>query len=92
MAYEDPTDRPKVHGSSIYTAVFFPHDAVSTGLTPDGRNAVCTLGQYHGQEVTYYAGAAWSRYDVPDFTVWQHVIRHEMTAIQQPLRVTISRK
>lgn len=93
VAYEDPTDRPKVHGSSVYTAVFFlHHPQAAAALTPDKRNAVCTIGGYRGEKVTYYAGAAWSRYDVPDFTVWQHVIRHEMTAIQQPLRVTISRK
>ncbi|MGN1213376.1 MAG: DUF4861 family protein [Bacteroidaceae bacterium] len=92
VAYEDPTDRPKVHGSSIYTAAFFPFNDVCATKSPDGRNAVCTMPGYRGEAVTYYAGAAWSRYDVADFSVWQQVVRREMTAIRQPLRVTLSKK
>lgn len=90
IAYEDPTDRPEVHGSSIYTAVCFPFHAVATGLSPDKRNAVGTIKGYRGEEVTYYAGAAWSRYDMADFTLWKHTIKREMEAVEQPLAVHIS--
>ena len=89
VAYEDPTEQPQVHGSSIYTAVFFPFNAVSTGLTPDKLNAVCTIKRYQGEEITYYAGASWSRYDVADFTAWKQTIKREMAAVNQPMSVAV---
>ena len=63
---------------------------MTTGLSPDKRNAVGTIKGYRGEEVTYYAGAAWSRYDMADFTLWKHTIKREMEAVEQPLAVHIS--
>ena len=36
---------------------------------------------------TYYAGAGWSRYDVPDMEVWRHLIETAME--KKALTVTI---
>ena len=73
VLYADPTDRPDVSGSTIFTGALFPGDSVTIGRTPDGRNAVGIISGYHGQPVTYYAGAGWSNYDVPDMTTWKHI-------------------
>ena len=74
IVYADPTDRPDVSGSTIYVAALFPDDRATIGRTPDNRNAVGIIADYHGEPVTYYAGAGWSRYDVPDMTVWRHIV------------------
>lgn len=74
IMYADPTDRPDVHGSTIYVAALFPNDTVSLGKTPDGRNAVGMIPDYTGQPVTYYSGAAWSDYDAPDFDTWHTIV------------------
>ena len=87
VAYADPTDRRDVHGSQIYTAVVFPNDKVTTGKTPDGRNAVCMIQNYTGSQVTYYAGAGWSSYDVMDFDVWKDIV--ENMAEGNKLKVTV---
>lgn len=80
LLYADPTDRPDVHGSTIFVGAFFPDNDVVIGKTPDGRNAVGMLKDYTGQPVTYYAGAAWSSYDVPDMDFWKLTADRFMTA------------
>lgn len=76
-----------MHGSQIYTAVVFPNDKVTTGKTHDGRNAVCMIQNYTGSQVTYYAGAGWSSYDVMDFDVWKDIV--ENMAEGNKLKVTV---
>lgn len=89
VAYADPTDQPKVHGSEIYVAVLFPYNDVRTGKSPDGRNAIVMLDNYHGQPVTYYAGAAWSRYDIANFDIWKLTVGQAADDYRQPLTVTV---
>lgn len=89
VAYADPTDRPDVHGSEIYVAALFPYNGVTTGTTPDGKNAVGMIADYKGEPVTYYAGAAWSRYDIADFDIWKLTVKAAMDAYKNPLKVEI---
>ena len=49
---------------------------------------VTTLSQE--KTFTYYAGSAWSKYDVPTMTVWEQLIRHYANNIKNPLKVTIT--
>lgn len=87
VAYADITDRPDITGSTIYVATLFPKNQVKIGKTPDGDNAVGMITGYKGQPITYYAGAGWSRYDVPDMEVWRHLIETAME--KEALTVTI---
>ena len=92
-AYADPTDRPDVHGSEIYVAALFPYHKVVMGKTPDGKNAVGMIKNYKGEKVTYFAGAAWSLYDIPNFTVWKEIVRSCMECYsdrQRMLRESIT--
>ena len=89
VAYADPTDRPDVHGSEIYVAVLFPNNNVKTGRTPDDRNLVEMIEDYRGEPVTYFAGAGWSRYDVPNFTIWKQLVTDFINNVKQPLSVNI---
>lgn len=82
VAYADPTDRPDVHGSEIYVAAVFPYNNVNIGKTPDGRNAVGMISGYKGEPVTYYAGAGWSRYDVPNFEIWKALVANAAQELQ----------
>lgn len=49
IVYADPTDRPDVSGSTIYVAALFPDDKATIGRTPDNRNAVGIITDYHGE-------------------------------------------
>lgn len=92
VAYADPTDRPNVHGSEIYVAALFPYNKVRTGKTPDDRNLVGMIDGYKGSPVTYYAGAGWSRYDVPNFSIWKELVKEFLEGINQPLTVSVGEK
>lgn len=89
VAYADPTDRPDVHGSEIYVAALFPYNEVTTGKTPDGRNAVGMIANYKGEPVTYYSGAAWSRYDIANFNIWKETVKEAMDDYRNALTVSI---
>lgn len=82
VTYADPTDRPDVHGSEIYVAAVFPYNNVEMGKTPDNRNAVGMISGYKGKTVTYYAGAGWSRYDVPNFEIWKSLVENAARELQ----------
>lgn len=89
VAYADPTDRPDVHGSEIYVAALFPYNNVKTGKTPDGKNAVGMISNYKGEPITYYAGAAWSRYDIANFNIWKTTVDLAIEGYKNPLTITI---
>ena len=40
-----------------------------------------------GQPFVYYAGSAWSLYDVPTHTAWQETLRHEAAILQNGLQL-----
>ncbi len=50
------------------------------------------IADYKGQPVTYYTGAAWSRYDIPNFNFWNTYVAEWMNYYQTPLTVTISKQ
>lgn len=90
VAYADPTDRPDVHSSEIYVAALFPYNSnVQTGMSPDGKNAVGIINNYRGEPVTYYAGAAWSRFDIANFNIWKTTVETAMDEYRDCLSVTI---
>lgn len=90
VTYADPTDRPDVHSSEIYVATLFPYNSnAKTGMSPDGKNGVCIIDGYKGEPVTYYAGAAWSRFDIANFNVWKATVETAMEEYKNSLSVSI---
>lgn len=87
VTYADPTDNPRLHNSQIYVAAVFPYNKVETKLSPDKRNAVGVVKNYHGEPVTYYAGSAWSGYDVRTYPQWQLLVEEFVAGKAQPLQV-----
>ena len=92
LTYADVTDNPKVHGSEVYVAALFPHNKVNIGKSPDQKNVIGMIADYKGQPITYYTGAAWSRYDIPNFNFWNTYVAEWMNYYQAPLTVTISKQ
>lgn len=90
VIYADHTDRPDVHGSEIYVAALFPYNDITTGITPDNLNAAGFITPYSGQPITYYAGAAWSMYDVPNAQIWEQIVQQSLIRyLGTPFNVSI---
>lgn len=87
VSYTDPTDQPRVHQAPLYVAALFP-----TGKVVTRRHRGHALGiveGYHGQPYTYYAGSAWSKYDVRTPKEWQARIQWFLDGLRQPLQVSL---
>lgn len=89
VTYADPTDNPRLHNSQIYVAALFPYNKVDTGLSPDKRNAVGIVRHYRGERITYFAGSAWSGYDVRTYPQWQLLADESLQAKCHPMDVTV---
>ena len=92
LTYADPTDKPNVHASEIYVAALFPHNKVEIGKSPDQKNIIGMMADYKGQPITYYTGAAWSRYDIPNFNFWNMYVAEWVNYYQTPLTITINKQ
>ena len=97
IKFERPTDQPRHHGYQLYVAALFPEGAETQTLMlkqPQGEIAGHALGIVRkatvGQRYTYYAGSAWSCYDVRTFREWQLRIEEFLEAVKSPLAVTLS--
>lgn len=102
IAYADPLDHPATMNGEHYLGVFIPKSAtdkknkVTTSYLPlpekrSGAIAHALIQTTYtpGQPFIYYTGSAWSLYDVPTFSIWQNVIRHEQAkASGQSLHIT----
>ena len=93
--YADPTDNPDGNGCQIYVGALFPEDAAVRYL-PLARpragacgHAVGVRRLKAGERYTYYAGAAWSAYDVRSMDEWQLRLEHQRRALADPLAVTL---
>lgn len=90
VAYTDPTDNPTRHHSQIYVGVLFPDGANRTVVLEGSHShAVGIIDNYSGQPLTYYAGAAWSSYDVPNEAHWLLCIDDLRNQLRNPLAVDI---
>ena len=83
VQYADPTDNPMANASQLYVACLFPLQKVSTRV--DYGHAIGVTSLQVGEHWTYYAGSAWSKYDVRNQIEWQARISTVLQAMQQPL-------
>ena len=96
VAYADAMDHPEVMNGQIYIACLFPNNLKEVKYIPKQQEEASAVGHVVGicnydpdDAFTYYFGTAWSKYDVPDLTVWQaHLLRYA-DCIKQPLSVNI---
>lgn len=87
VCYTDPTDQPYVHQAPLYVAALFPNGTVETRR--HCNHALGILPQYDGRPYTYYAGSAWSKYDVRTPDEWTARIRWFLTCLRNPLQVRL---
>ena len=87
VSYTDPTDQPRVHQAPLYVAVLFPDGQVETRR--HRGHALGILPRYDGSPYTYYAGSAWSKYDVRTPDEWASRIRWFLNSQRQPLQVSL---
>lgn len=100
VAYADPTDDVRRNNFQLYVACLFPGADVRTAFQPfkvrhDGATGHA-LGIFRNmadrQRVTYYFGAAWSKYDVRTFGQWDLAINEFLRGLASPLEVNVKAK
>jgi hypothetical protein len=97
VQYADPTDNPKGQNFQIYVGVIFPEGDVETRFLEnpthsDGiqGHALCVhRGLQPAERLTYYWGAAWSKYDCRSQQEWQLIIDRQRRQLQHPLSVRL---
>ena len=93
VQYADPTENITFNNCQLFVAALFPNGEVTTKKLLDAPangsegHALGIVDNYRGQPYTYYAGSAWSRYDVRTQAEWQQRIDWMMATIEQPLTV-----
>ena len=96
VAYADPMDHPEAMNGLIYIACLFPDGLDAVKYVPMEKEEagatghVVGVGEYKpGSTYTYYFGAAWSKYDMPDMGNWQQSLERYARVLKTPLSVTL---
>ena len=94
VAYADAMDTPKGQNGQLYLGLVFPEKMKALKYLPLSEKKAGGIGHVIGQTLyqpqqtfTYYAGSAWSRYDVPTMQVWQTLLEGYAQQLKQPLVV-----
>ena len=85
IQYADPTDDPSANACELYIGCFFPQGNVS--IRTDFGHAIAVTKLRVDQHWIYYAGSAWSKYDVRNQLEWQCRINTTLEALKHPLNV-----
>lgn len=78
MQYADPTDNPSTNASQLYIACLYPDKTVPLRMARACGHALAYVTLQPGQQYTYYAGSAWSKYDVRNQREWQERINTKL--------------
>lgn len=89
IQYADPTDNPEANACQLYIACLFPYNNVRT-TTMQGH-AIGIADIPAGSHFIYYAGSAWSKYDVRNQREWQARINTTLDALAQPLTIELTK-
>lgn len=97
ITYSDALDTPQGQNGQLFIACYYPKKMKAIKYQPLSEEKAGGIGHVLGvttlsqeKTFTYYAGSAWSKYDVPTMTVWEQLIRHYANNIKNPLKVTIT--
>lgn len=92
VAYADALDTPQGQNGQLYIALVFPEKMKTLKYLPLREKKAGGIGHVIGQTTyqpgtffSYYAGSAWSRYDVPSMQVWQTLLQGYVEQIRKPL-------
>lgn len=96
VAYSDAMDHPEAMNGQIYIGCLFPNNLKEVKYIAKEQEEAGAVGHVAGicnyqpgTAFTYYFGTAWSKYDVPDFSVWEALLTRYADCIKQPLAVKI---
>jgi rhamnogalacturonyl hydrolase YesR len=96
VAYADPLDTPQGQNGELYIGILFPDNNAELQYLPLKETKAGGIGHVLGkttytpdQTFTYYFGTAWSKYDVPNMTVWQALLDGYAARMKQPLEVVM---
>ena len=94
VTYADALDTPQGQNGQLYIGLLFTEKMKSLRYLPMTEKKSGAVGHVvgitsyrAGQPFTYYAGSAWSKYDVPNQQVWEAQLQTYARNIQQPLVV-----
>ena len=99
VTYAETLDHPEVMNGEHYIGVFVPQASgkkskgqVAVSYLPLSEKRAGGIGHAivrttykPGQPFIYYAGSAWSLYDVPTHAIWQETLRHEASLLEKGL-------
>ena len=96
ITYADALDTPQGQNGQLYIGVLFPQKMKALKYLPLKEKKSGAVGHVIGQTTyqpqqafTYYAGSAWSKYDVPSQQVWETLLQGYARNLSQPLAVEI---
>jgi hypothetical protein len=93
VTYADALDTPKGQNGQLYIGVLFPEKMKALKYLPLKEKKSGAIGHVigvgKGTSITYFAGSAWSQYDVPNQQVWETLMQGYAQNIQQPLEVVL---
>lgn len=96
VAYADAMDHPEAMNGLIYIGCLFPEGLKTVKYVPVAKEEAGAVGHVVGicdykphTVFTYYFGSAWSKYDMPDFGVWQESLARYGRMLKEPLKVTL---
>lgn len=79
----EPAD---LHAGMMSTGIVMPPGAEATFKEAD-KHALYIRNAKSGVPLTHYAGAGWSKYDVPDHETWQKLLKDFDDRLKHPLAV-----
>lgn len=96
VAYADALDTPQGQNGQLFIACLYPQKMKALKYVPLPEEQAGGIGHVLGQTVVdaqkpfvYYAGSAWSKYDVPTMAVWEQLLRYYADNLKNPLKVTV---
>ena len=94
ITYSDALDTPQGQNGQLFIACYYPEKMKAMKYQPLPEEKAGGIGHVLGvttlsqeKPFTYYAGSAWSKYDVPTMTVWEQLIRYYADNMKNPLKV-----
>ena len=94
IAYSDALDTPQGQNGQLFIACLYPGKMKAMKYLPMAKEQAGGIGHVlgittltPGQPFVYYAGSAWSKYDVPAMTVWEQLLRLYADNIRNPMKV-----
>lgn len=95
ITYADALDTPQGQYGQLFIACLYPQQMeyeylpLAKEVAGGIGHAIAKRHYKPGDTFTYYAGSAWSRYDVPTMKIWQDWVRMYSSNLSQPLQVIV---